>query len=105
MLVWLALAFLVVALVGSVAFAVVRGLGAWRAVKALASGAGAALDRIARSSAEIEGHLRAGAESGTRLDASLRRLSSSRARLNVLTAALADARAAAGRVTDVYPRK
>jgi hypothetical protein len=39
------------------------------------------------------------------LEASLTRLRVSRARLNVLTSALADVRAAVGRVTAVVPRK
>ncbi|HWG56491.1 MAG TPA: hypothetical protein VNT58_08220 [Gaiellaceae bacterium] len=105
MLVWLALAFLVVALVASVWFAVVRGLDAWRAFKRLGGGVSSELDRIARATAEIELHLQAAATSGTALDASMRRLAVSRARLTVLTSALADARSAFGRLTDVYPRK
>jgi hypothetical protein len=105
MLLWLALAFLVVAVVGSIAFAVTRGLETWRTVKRLGSGVADELDAIGRSAAGIEQHLQAAAVSGTSLDASLRRLSASRARLNVLTSALADARSAGGRLTDVYPRK
>ena len=102
---WLSLAFLVVAVVGSIAFAVVRGLETWRAMKRLGGGVTGELDRIATATAEIELHLQAAAASGQSLDTSLRRLSASRARLNVLTTALADARTAFGRLTDVYPRK
>ena len=105
MLLWLALAFLIVALVCSVAYAVVKGLEAWRAVKRLSRATGEELDRISRASEEIELHLQAATASGTRLDASVTRLSASRARLNVLTTALADARASVGRLTSVYPRK
>ena len=105
MLFWLSLAVFLVLLLGSIAFAALRGLELWRAFKRLSREAGSELDRIARTSAEIELHLQAAAASGTRLDAAVTRLGHSRARLNVLTAALADARAAVGRVTAVYPRK
>ncbi len=105
MLFWLSLAFALAAVVGSVAYAVVQGLKAFRASKRLLSTTGEELERISRASAEIELHLQAAAAGGTRLDASLTRLGSSRARLNVLTSALVDARAAAGRLTGVYPRK
>jgi phosphopentomutase len=105
MLFWLALAFLVVAVVGSVAYAVVKGIELWRAVKQLGRVTADELDRIARASGEIELHLQAAAASGTRLEASVAELHRSRARLNVLTSALADARAAVGRFTSVVPRK
>jgi hypothetical protein len=102
LLFWLALAFLVLATIGSIVFAVRRALGAWRAFKRLGSFAGAELDRIAHATGQIELHLEAAARSGEKLDASLGRLSASRARLNVLTAAFADARASLG---GAYPRK
>ena len=102
MLFWLALAFLVVATLGSLVVAVRRGLETYRTLKHLGGGVGAALDRITHSTAEIELHLQAAANSTERLGASLERLAASRARLNVLTAALADARATLGRV---YPSK
>ncbi|HZG35292.1 MAG TPA: hypothetical protein VEY87_05535 [Gaiellaceae bacterium] len=105
MLFWLALAFLIVSVVGSIGFAITRGVGTWRALKRLGSGVTDELDAIGRSAAQIESHLQAASVSGTALDASLRRLSASRARLNILTGALADARTASGRLTDVYPRK
>ena len=105
MLFWLTLAFAIVVVLASIAYAVVKGLEAYRTAKRLLSTAGEDLDRITRASAEIELHLQVAATSGTRLDASLTRLSTSRARLNVLTSALADVRAAGGRVTSVVPRK
>ena len=105
MLFWLTLAFAIVAVVASIAYAAVKGLEAYRTAKRLLAAAAEDLDRITRASAEIELHLQAAATSGTRLDASLTRLSTSRARLNVLTSALADVRAAVGRVTSVVPRK
>ena len=102
---WLALTIALVLTVASAIFVTLRGLEAFRAFKQLGRNVGGELDRIATASGEIERHLALAAESGTQLDASLERLRASRARLNVLTSALADVRAAVGRLTAVYPRK
>ena len=53
----------------------------------------------------IEGHLTAASRSGDALRDVAERLAVSRARLNVLLAAYADARAALAKVTGVLPRK
>jgi len=105
MLFWLALAFLLLAVIGSIAYAAVKGLETYRHTKRVLASSGSELDRITRATAEIELHLQAAATSGSRLDASLTRLSVSRARLNVLTSALADVRAAYARATSLVPRK
>ena len=102
---WTALGIALVLTVGSVIYVTLRGLEAFRAFKAFSRRLGAELDRIATASGEVERHLALAAESGTQLEASLTRLRASRARLNILTSALADVRAAVGRVTAVYPRK
>jgi len=102
---WSALGIALVLTVASVIYVTLRGLEAFRAFKGLSLRLGAELDRIATASGEVERHLALAAESGTQLEASLTRLRASRARLNVLTSALADVRAAVGRVTAVYPRK
>ena len=105
MLFWLTLAFALLLILGSIAYAALKGLEFWRAFKLLSHRTTEELDRIARATAEIELHLQAAAASGTKLDASLTRLRSSRARLTVLTTALADVRASVGRITGVMPRK
>jgi hypothetical protein len=102
MLFWLALAVLVVAPAAALVFAVRRALETWRAVKRVGNAASEELDHIARSTQEIELHLQAAAMSGEKLEASLRRLSASRARLNVLTDELTSVRAS---LSGVYPRK
>ena len=102
---WLALTIALVLTLASVIFVTLRGLEAFRTFKRLTRRLGAELDRIETASGEVERHLALAAESGTQLEASLTRLRASRARLNVLTSALADVRAAVGRVTAVYPRK
>ena len=104
-IVWLALIIALVLTVASAIFVTLRGLEAFRAFKRLSRGIAGELERIAATSGEIERHLALAAESGTQLEASLARLQPSRARLNVLTSAIADVRAAVGRVTGVVPRK
>ncbi|MEJ7569589.1 MAG: hypothetical protein WKF41_15145 [Gaiellaceae bacterium] len=101
---WLALAFFVLVTVASTIFVTLRGLAFFRAFKRLSRETGAALDRIASSSAEIELHLQAAATSGSALEASLARLHTSRSVLAVLTSAIADVRASVGRITAVVPR-
>jgi hypothetical protein len=105
MLFWLALTVALLLLAGSVLYITVTGLAVFRDFKRLSRELGRGLERISTETGRIEGHLALAAESGTRLDASLTRLRASRARLNVLTSALADVRAAVGRVTSVYPKK
>ena len=104
-LVWIALAFFLIALIGSSVFAARLGLQLFRDFKRFNHAVGAGLDRIDRSADRIEHHLELAAESGTRLEASLARLRASRARLNVQRAALADVRASFGRLTSLAPRK
>jgi hypothetical protein len=91
--------------VASAVYLTTQGLDAFRAFKQLGRVAGDEVDRIAATAGEIERHLALAAESGTQFEASLARLRRSRARLNVLTSAIADVRAAVGRVTGVVPRK
>jgi hypothetical protein len=102
MLFWLALVVFFLAPAAGLVFAVRRALETWRGVKRLGSGASGGLDRIARATGEIELHLQAATASGEKLEASLARLSVSRARLNVLTDALDSARES---LTAGYPRK
>lgn len=105
MLVWLTLAFAILVIVGSTIYAGRKGLESYRAAKGLLRTSGEELDRIARSTGEIELHLHAAATSGTALSASLTRLHVSRARLTVLTSAISDVRASVGRITGLVPRK
>ena len=104
-MVWLALIIALALTIASAIFLTLRGLEAFRSFKRLSVVAGAELQRIEAASGEMERHLALAAESGTQLEASLARLRSSRAQLNVLTAAIAEVQAAVGRVTGVVPRK
>lgn len=86
-------------------YATARGLGAFRAAKRLARETGEAGSAVSRAAAEIESRLARGAGGGDELAAALARLQASRARLDVLLAALAGVREAIGRVTVLVPRK
>jgi len=102
---WLALAVAIVAVVASSIYLTLKGLEAFRGVKRLGGQVTDEVDRIERTTGEIERHLTLAAESGARLDAELAQLRRSRARLNVLTSAIDEVRDSIGRVTAVYPRK
>ena len=102
---WLTLAFSLIAIAVSLYFTTMRAIALFRDVKHLAAATGEGVERISRSSEQIEQHLTRAAESGTRLDASLERLRASRARLDVQRAAIADVRASLDRITGLAPRK
>src|SRR5687768_1968448 len=102
---WLAGAVAIVSVGASAIYVTRKGLEAFRTFKSFARTVTGELDRIERASGEIEQHLALASESGSRLETELAQLRRSRARLNVLTSAIADVRASVGRVTSVYPRK
>jgi hypothetical protein len=105
LLFWLSLGFMVAALLSGLVFAVVRGLRAWRAVKATGGRIGDELDKVSMSAAEIETHLDRAAAGSERLAAALDRLAVARARLDVQRAALREARNTVARaVPFVSPR-
>jgi hypothetical protein len=103
--VWVGLAVSVVASIGGIAFAAVRGLGAYRTLRVVGGELTAGVDRVSRDADEIATKLEALADGTTRLQAAMERLQVSRARLNVLLEAIAEVRAAFGRITGVVPRK
>jgi hypothetical protein len=102
---WLALAVAVVVVIGSAVYTTRKGLEAFRAAKGLGRRVTSEVERIEQASGEIERHLELAAESGARLEAELAQLRRSRARLNVLTSAVAEVQASWGRLAAVYPRK
>ena len=105
LLTWFSLAFLVVALGGSVTVAVVRGLRVWRAFRAVSGAITSALDGIARTAAEAERHAVALTEGTERLSAAVARLQESLAHLAVLRSAATDVRATLLAFRGVVPRK
>ena len=102
---WLALAVAVVLTIASLIYVTLNALEAFRTFKSVSRNLGAGLDHVNATTAQIERHLELAAESGSRLDASLARLRTSRAQLTVLTDALSDVRESVDRVTAFMPRK
>jgi hypothetical protein len=89
---WIALAVLLVGLVGGIAYAVLRGLSMWRRVKRTGGVFSAESARIADASAQIQEHLDRSGASGVRLGEAAERLATSRARLDVQLQAIREAR-------------
>jgi hypothetical protein len=105
LLFWLPLGFMLAALLSGTVFAVVRGLRAWRGLKATGGRLGGALDEVSASTGEIETQLERAAAGSERLTAALDRLARARARLDVQRAALREARDTVARaVPFVSPR-
>ena len=95
---WLSLALLLVAVAAGLAFAVVRGLQFYRAMKRTGGTFSSRLEKISGTVASIEQQL-AAAEAGVqRLAEANGRLQLSRARLDVQLAAVREARAQVRRV-------
>ncbi len=82
-------------------FAIRRGIALYGQVRASVAAMGDATRAVSYATAALA---TLGLDTSP-LDRSLARLAASRAQLRVLLAALADARAAAGRLGDVVPRK
>jgi len=89
---WIALAVLLVGLVGGIAYAVLRGLSMWRRVKRTGRVFSAESTRIADVSAQIQEQLDRSDASGVRLGEAAERLARSRARLDVQLQAIREAR-------------
>jgi hypothetical protein len=89
---WLALAVLLIGVLGGIAYAVLRGLALWRQVKRSGGAFSAESARISDASARIETHMERAAASGDNLRDATARLSTSRARLDVQLQAIREAR-------------
>ena len=89
---WIALAVLLLAVVGGIAYAVVRGIALWRQVKRTGGTLGAESARVADATADIQEHLDRASASGVSLGDAGERLAVSRAKLDVQLQALREAR-------------
>jgi hypothetical protein len=105
LLLWLALAASLLAVVAASTVTTVRGIGLFRDAKRVGGRFGQEVAGIERGTAAIEGHLTNAAESSEALSRAVARLNASRTRLNVLLAAIEDARATVRLVTAYLPRK
>jgi hypothetical protein len=100
---WIALAVLLVGIVGGIAYVVLRGLGMWRQIKRTNRTIGTETARIADASAAIQEHLDRASASGERLGDAAARLAVSRAALDVQLQALREARQTMRRVLWFLP--
>jgi hypothetical protein len=103
MVVWIALAFLLLGVVAGIAYVVIRGLLLWRQVKRTGGAFSAEAERISRVSAEIEVHLERAETSKERLGEAAERLAVSRAKLDVQLQAIREARHAMRRLLWFLP--
>jgi hypothetical protein len=97
-LLWIALVVLLVAVVGGLAYAALRGFQLFRTAKRSGAVLTAEMDRINAVSLEIERHMAEAEAAQARLGAATSRLAISRARLDVQLSALRQTRAEMRRV-------
>ena len=103
--VWAALAVSGLAVIGSAAFAVARGLRAWRTFRRFRRRVFEGLEDVARRVTGIERRLGAANASAARLQRAQAELQESVATARVLAAAVADVRATVSRITGLVPGK
>jgi hypothetical protein len=92
LLTWICLLFLVVAIVGSVAFAAARGLRTWRTFRGVSRAVSGAVEDVLQTAAAAEAHAVSLAEKTERLSVSITHLQESLAELAILRSAFANAR-------------
>jgi hypothetical protein len=105
LLTWVSLVFLVVAAVGSIAYAASRALHAWRTFRRFSKTTSSAITGVLETAAEAERHAVAFTEGTEKLSAALARLEESRAKLAVIQAAAAEARSTLTSARGAVPRK
>jgi hypothetical protein len=98
MLIWIALALLLVAVVVGIAYASLRGFQLYRTAKRSGATITAEMDRISAVTLEIEGQMAKAEAATARLNAATARLATSRAQLDVQLAAIRQARVQVRRV-------
>jgi uncharacterized membrane protein YraQ (UPF0718 family) len=100
---WIALAVLLVGVLGGLVYLVLRGLALWRQFKRTSRTFESEVARIERATIEIEAHLHRASASSARLREASERLASSRARLDVQLQAIREARHTMRRVLWFLP--
>ncbi len=100
---WIALAVLVVGVVGGLVYAVVRGISFWRQLKRTKRGLTDEAERIQRATEEIQVQLDRAGESSALLREAAARLAVSRAKLEVQLRAVREARHTVRRVLWFLP--
>ena len=103
--VWLALGVAVAAVVASLVFAVVRGLGTWRTFRRFRRHVAGGLADVTRRVAQVEQRMDKASASAARLERAQAELHDSLATARVLSAAFSEVRATVSGVTGIVPRK
>jgi hypothetical protein len=102
---WIPFAFLVVALVGSIAWAAARGWRLWRVFRGVSGRLLEAIGRVADAGVKAEERATSLSANGERLTAAIEHLQASLERLAVIRAAVAESKAAFGSLRGNVPRK
>jgi hypothetical protein len=103
--IWIALAFCLVAVLGSIAYAATRAWRLWRTVRATSKRGTEAAERVLASAAVTEAHVSSLTTGTERLAAALERLQASAAELAAIREAASEARALLASIRGVVPRK
>jgi len=103
--VWLALGVSVICALGSLAFAAVRALAAWRTFRRFRRRVVDGLAEVTLRIARVEQRTAAASESAARLQRAQAELHDSLAAARVLSAAFAEVRATVSRFTGLVPSK
>ena len=103
--VWIALAFLLVALIGAPVVAGLRALKTWRALRSFGGAITSALDDVMRKGTAAEEHATALTANAERLTKAMEHLQESLAQLALLRAAADEARATVARFRGAVPTK
>jgi hypothetical protein len=103
--IWAALTFCLVAVIGSIAYAALRGWRLWRTVRATSTRATEAGERVMASTAVTEEHVVSLTTGTERLAAAMEHLQASLADLAAIRAAASEASALLASIRGVVPRK
>jgi hypothetical protein len=103
--IWAALAFCIVAVVGSTAYTGTRAWRLWRTFRGTARAAGDVIDRVAASAAAAEEHAVSVSAGSERLSRSTSRLHDALEELAVIRAAAGEPRRLVATIRGVVPRK
>jgi hypothetical protein len=103
--IWLCVAFLIVAVGGSIGYAATRAWRLWKTFRTLLDATAQGMAKVSAAAAEAERHATSLGGHASRLQAATTRLQAALAQLAVLQDALAEARAGFGVVRGVVPRK
>ena len=104
-MIWIALAFCVLAVAGSLAYAAVRAWRLWKTIRATSRLATEAAGRVMDSAATAEAHVASLGAGAERLATAMERLQASLAELAVIRAAASETSALLASIRGVVPRK